>query len=235
MGAFLDVLRTEKKYPVSGRQVYQLRSLLRQVFPFDEYCRGGSGYMVRSVYFDSYDNQDFYEKEAGVECRKKIRLRTYGPDSPVKLEWKQKQGSVQRKRSLILTREDAEALIAGDYKALLSYDVPIAMEFYTLMVSKLYRPRCMVQYDRQAFAVPVNQTRITLDSGLCVHEGSYELFSESPSLYPAAGLEHATLEVKYNHFLPGYVKEILSPFGLIEISSSKYVAARRYGLGGRRI
>lgn len=235
MGAFLDVVRTEKKYPVSGQQVYQLISVLRQVFPFDEYCRDGRGYLVRSVYFDSYDNQDFYEKEAGVECRKKIRLRTYGQGSPVKLEWKQKQGNVQRKRSLILAQKDAEALIEGDYKVLFSYDVPIAKEFYTLMESRVYRPRCMVQYDRQAFAVPVNQTRITVDSGLCIHEGRYGLFLESPPLYPAAGLGHATLEIKYNHFLPGYVKDILSPFGLTEVSSSKYVAARRYGLGGRTL
>ena len=56
-----------------------------------------------------------------------------------------------------------------------------------------------------------------------------------PPLYPAADLGHATLEVKYNHFLPGYVKDILSPFGLSEVSNSKYVAARRYGLGGKPI
>lgn len=235
MGEFLDVLRTEKKYPVSGAQLYRLVSVLGQVFPLDEYCKDGRGYLVRSVYFDSFDNRDFFEKEAGVECRKKIRLRTYGKDSTVKLEWKQKQGSVQRKRSLILSREDAEALIKGEYRVLLSYDVPIAKEFYTLMVSQLYRPRCMVQYYRQAFVVPVNQTRITVDYGLSTHEGSFGLFSKVPPFYPAAGLGRATLEVKYDHFLPGYVKDILSPFGLTEISSSKYVAARRYGLGGRAI
>lgn len=235
MGEFLDVLRTEKKYPVSGAQVYRLVSVLGQVFPLDEYCEDGRGYLVRSVYFDSFDNQDFFEKEAGLECRKKIRLRTYGNSGPVKLEWKQKQGSVQRKRSLILAREDAKALVEGEYRVLFSYEEPIAKEFYTLMVSKLYRPRCMVQYIRQAFVVPVNQTRITVDSGLSSHEGSYGLFSELPPLYPAADLGHATLEVKYNHFLPGYVKDILSPFGLSEVSNSKYVAARRYGLGGKPI
>lgn len=235
MGGFLDVLRTEKKYPVSGAQVYQLVSVLGQVFPYDEYCKDGRGYLVRSVYFDSFDNRDFFEKEAGVECRKKIRLRTYGPSGPAKLEWKQKQGSVQRKRSLILTREDAMALIAGEYQVLFSYEEPIAMEFYTLMASQLYRPRCMVQYYRLAFMVPVNQTRITVDSGLSSHEGCYGLFSGLPPLYPAAGLGHVTLEVKYNHFLPGYVKDILSPFGFLEVSNSKYVAARRYGLGGKPI
>lgn len=235
MAEFLDVLRTEKKYPVSGAQVYQLISLLQQVFEPDEYCSSGTGYQVRSVYFDSYDNRDFYEKEAGLECRKKIRLRTYGPGTPVKLEWKQKQGSVQRKRSLMLEEKEARALLSGDYQILLTYDVPIAAEFYTMMVSQMYRPCCMVQYDRQAFMIPVNQTRITVDSRVMVHEGCYDLFSEFPPFYAAAEPGHGTLEVKYNQFLPGYVKEILSPFGLTEVSSSKYVAARKYGLRGGQI
>lgn len=35
MAKLLDVLRTEKKYPVSGAQVYQLISLLQQIFEPD--------------------------------------------------------------------------------------------------------------------------------------------------------------------------------------------------------
>lgn len=235
MAEYLDVLRTEKKYPVSGIQVYQLVSILRQAFELDEYCQDGNGYLVRSIYFDSYNNQDFFEKESGLECRKKIRLRTYGTDSPVKLEWKQKQGSVQRKRSLVLKRKDAMALTEGDYNVLLEYDAPIAAEFYTLMVSKMYRPCCTVQYYRQAFVIPINKTRVTVDSGLSAHEGRFDLFSEAPPLYYTARAGNAILELKYNHFLPGYVKDILSPFGLTEVSSSKYMAARRYGLRGGQL
>lgn len=122
----------------------------------------------------------------------------------------------------MLGKKEAQALLSGDYQILLTYDAPIAAEFYTMLVSQMYCPCCMVQYDRQAFMIPVNQTRITVDSRVSVHEGCYDLFSECPPLYAAAEPGHGTLEVKYNQFLPGYVKEILSPFGLTEVSNSKY-------------
>jgi len=41
-----------------------------------------------------------------------------------------------------------------------------------------------------------------------------------------------TLEVKYNHFLLSYIKEVLSPYITAETASSKYCASRRYSLGG---
>lgn len=232
MGQLLDVLRTEKKYPLSGRKIIMLSQSLRKCFPLDEYCRDSRGYMVRSIYFDSISNADFFQKEAGIECRKKIRLRTYGGNSPVKLEWKQKQGALQRKRSLMVKSSDVEKLLRGDYKCLLKYEEPIAKEFYTLMVTELYRPRSFVQYQRLAFIAPANNTRITLDSDLRVHEGNFSIFKEMPALYPVS-VGTATLEVKYNGFLPSYVKDILSPFMLTEAAESKYYASRKYGLGGK--
>lgn len=232
MGQLLDVLRTEKKYPLNGCKMIMLSQRLRKCLPLDEFCKDFRGYTVRSVYFDSISNADFFQKEAGIECRKKIRLRSYGGDSPVKLEWKQKQGALQRKRSLMIKTVDIEKLIGGDYKCLLAYEEPIAREFYTLMVTELYRPRSFVQYQRQAFTAPVNNTRITLDSDLRVHEGDFSLLKEIPALYPVS-VGKATLEVKYNRFLPSYVKEILSPFMLTEAAESKYYASRNYGLGGK--
>lgn len=230
MEQLLDVLRTEKKYPLSGSKIQLLCQRLKKCLPLDEFCTDSRGYIVHSIYFDSISNTDFFEKSAGIECRKKIRLRTYGANSPVKLEWKQKQGNLQRKRSLLIHAEDVRKLINSDYKCLLNYKEPIAGEFYTLMKTELYRPRSLVQYRRLAFTAPINNTRITVDSGLRVHEGAF-LFSGMPALYPVA-LGKATLEVKYDRFLPSYVKDILSPFVLTEAAESKYYVSRYYGLGG---
>ena len=235
MAELLDVLRTEKKYPVKGATVYSLSTKLRQVLPLDPHCSTGVGYLVRSLYFDSFSNRDFFEKEAGLERRKKIRLRTYGNGGPVKLEWKEKQGALQRKRSLIVTQPDAELLVQGRYQCLLNYQEPLAKQFYTYMISQAYRPRCLVQYRRLAFTAAMNETRVTIDSELCGHEGAFDLFAPQPPLYPVAAPGAATLEVKYNQFLPSYVKEVLSPFLLTEVANSKYYAARRYGLGGTMI
>lgn len=82
----------------------------------------GDGYTIRSLYFDSLEDVDWQEKEDGLELRRKIRLRNYGSQSTfAKLEMKQKQGANQKKRSLLLSKEDAQELISGDYSVLLNY------------------------------------------------------------------------------------------------------------------
>ena len=63
------------------------------------------------MYFDTIDDDDFFEKQNGLEVRRKIRLRCYDPDSTYAvLEMKQKQGVSQRKRSLRMSRDDARRL-----------------------------------------------------------------------------------------------------------------------------
>ena len=119
MSEFLDVLRTEKKYTVSPLTAGQITARLSYLLPLDGNCENAKPYIVKSLYFDSLYNRDYMEKGSGLEFRKKIRLRSYGDDGIVKLEWKRKQGSKQRKQSLLLSKTDAEKLIRGDYRCLL--------------------------------------------------------------------------------------------------------------------
>ena len=65
---------------------------------FLRFCRRtrinrGTGYPIRSLYFDTPEDRDFHEKEDGIELRRKLRLRCYAPDAAFALlEMKQKQG-----------------------------------------------------------------------------------------------------------------------------------------------
>lgn len=233
MAEVLEVLRTEHKYPLTAFEAETLRLRLSSILMPDPNSHGGDGYLVRSLYFDSFDNKDFFEKQAGIEYRKKIRLRTYGDGGIIKLETKQKQGSMQRKLSLTVSRTEAEALISSDYAFLLHHPDPLAEKLYAEMAVNLYAPRCVVDYHRFAFVVPVNDTRITFDSRLSGSESNFNIFDDSLQLYPVPPLGGVTLEVKYNHFLLSYVKEALSLDGHPECASSKYCAVRTYSLGGQ--
>lgn len=236
MSDILDVLRTEKKYPISAYEAERLRLHLEPVLTADSHSIDGRGYCVRSLYFDSFDNTDFFEKQAGIEYRKKIRLRIYGSsDSIIKLETKQKQGNLQRKLSIPVSRAEAEALIRSDYDFLLLRGEPLAHEFYALMKSQTYLPRCVVQYDRYAFTAPANDTRITFDSNLCGSESDFDIFNEQLPLFPVPPLCTTTLEVKYSGFLLSYVKDALNIGQLTENASSKYCAVRTYSLGGHTL
>jgi len=94
------VFREEKKYLISLPEALQACHRLAQVMHEDPH-NGISGYPVRSLYFDTLDDRDFHEKAAGVELRRKLRLRCYDPAADfAMLEMKQKQGASQLKRSL---------------------------------------------------------------------------------------------------------------------------------------
>ena len=105
MVELLDVLRTEQKYNLNPQEKAHLEFVLNGALHRDIHSIG-QGYMVRTLYFDTWDDQDFYDKVDGLETRRKIRLRIYEPNAhDAKLELKEKQGSLQRKRSLQLTQE----------------------------------------------------------------------------------------------------------------------------------
>ena len=226
-----DVSRVEKKYILSYRQAEQLFLKLKQVLPGDE-INGYEAYMVRSLYFDSYHNDDYFDKLAGIKNRKKIRIRIYDfEDGKAKLELKQKDGENQRKRSLTISRQEAEMMSRGDYEFLLKREEKIAEDIYYIMLKETYRPKCIVEYKRRAFAIPTNNIRITLDSEIMTSEGNLDLYSKSKAmLLPVESKNTVILEVKYNHFLLIYIKDLLQVCDVPQESYSKYTTGRYYGL-----
>lgn len=224
--AILDVLRQEKKYLMSLSETRILYGLLSKVLHEDEHNQSG-GYLVRSLYFDTPFDQDYYEKEDGLDNRKKIRIRVYSSKSDTaKLEMKEKFGQDQRKRSLTISQQQALDMINGNFEFLISMEESFAMELYLLMSQNLYRPKCVVEYDRTAFIVPENNTRVTFDMNIRATESDFDIFSDELSLYPVTSADDVTLEVKFNNFLLGYVKELVDSCGKMQVSNSKYVLSR---------
>ncbi|MEG1470715.1 MAG: polyphosphate polymerase domain-containing protein, partial [Anaerovoracaceae bacterium] len=144
-----QVLRQERKFLLDIQQSISLESKFSQIFRADD-NNGDNGYMVRSLYFDTLDDKDFFEKLDGVEVRRKMRIRTYSPDSDFAfLEMKQKQGSNQLKRSLKISREDATMLAQGNYAPLCNYPEEFAAECYVVLTMQVYRPKVMIEYLRK--------------------------------------------------------------------------------------
>lgn len=228
----LDVLRQEKKYLLMTEQTERMRRRLGRTLQEDIHGKQG-GYLVRSLYFDTPDDTDFHEKSDGIGDRKKIRLRIYDPgDKTAKLELKEKMCDFQRKRSLTVSREEAEQIMTGDYTCLLRREDTFALDMYLVMQEKAYRPRCVVEYDRTAWFVQENDIRITLDADIRATESHLDLFAEHLMTYPVSEQGVTTLEVKFNHFLLSYVRDLLSLHGQPQVSASKYCMARSVGMRG---
>lgn len=225
-----EVLRTENKYLLSYTQFRVLDNRFSKVLRQDENNKG-AGYKVRSLYFDTQQEQDFYEKEDGIELRRKIRLRIYDPNAEFAfLEMKQKEGANQKKRSLKVSREDGKMLTRGQYGCLLSYDNPFAAECYGLMNRKCYRPKSVVEYRRKAFVADENSTRITFDHDIVATEANFDIFSDKLMMYPVLDKYMLVMEVKYNGFMLSYIKDVVSSGGKSPLSVSKYALSRSAGL-----
>ena len=231
MSKEIRVFRTERKYILNQIQTSGIFARLSMIMQGDPH-NGTNAYMVRSLYFDTVFNDDYFDKMAGVERRRKIRLRIYDVNSPVaKLEIKEKQGTSQLKRSLTVTREEAIELQNGNYDVLRDRDEPLAGELYVLMTTKQYRPVCIVEYQRRAFMSPTNDIRITFDSKISSNEGNFSIFGDKLQNYPVFPMGKTILEVKYNGFLLSYIKDMISSLDCQESATSKYCMARIYGLG----
>jgi hypothetical protein len=225
----VEVLRREEKYPLSVIDMSNYKAQFSAILMPDKFSANGS-YMVRSLYFDTPDDKDFFDKLKEQNLRRKIRLRIYSPyDTKAKLELKQKENIFQKKRSLTISREDAVELINSNYSVLLKYDDDFAREIYSIMCMYAYKPKSIVEYQRYALMAKENNIRLTFDSEIRATESSFDLFSENLPLNPVFPKDKVVFEVKYDKFLLGYISDIVSTINVKNITSSKYCLSRTTG------
>lgn len=223
------VLRREVKYGLKEKEARFYAGKFQEIMGQDAHSQGGT-YRVRSLYFDTIDDQDFFDKMGEQYLRRKIRLRIYDPAAKwAKLEIKQKQGVFQKKRSIRLSRADAQALVAGNTSLLLDQDSDLAREIYALMTMRVYKPKTIVEYKRRAFVAKENDIRLTFDSDIRATEASMELFSPNLCLYPLLANQEVIFEVKYNRFMLSYIGDIIASIDRTSLSSSKYCLGRQQG------
>jgi hypothetical protein len=215
------------KYSIGEATAARVRASLDAVFMPRDPHGDADGYMVRSLYFDTIDDGDYRDKVDGLEIRRKIRLRVYSPDADTaKLEIKQKRGMEQWKRSVTVPREDVPLIVAGDYgKAAERLDSPLARSILSTMRAEGYIPRTIVEYRRLAYVLETDNTRVTFDSRLRATEASFDLFADSPAMYPV--MVPTILEVKYSNFLLSHIKGALTISNLLPTSASKYCLGRQ--------
>jgi hypothetical protein len=223
----LLVTRSELKYLISNQEYVYLSMLLKSVMDPDIHTRDDGTYYIRSLYFDSYDNKDYYTKDAGLEKRLKIRLRLYdlGSDQ-IKLEIKNKHDVYLIKETAIITREDAKKLSKGDIDCLLNYEHAVIGNLYHILKTNFYQPIILIDYEREAYVCDALGIRINFDKGIRASGSTLDLFDEAASLAPILEENMMVLEVKFNDILPDFYRDMLSSAKLVKTHYSKYCFAR---------
>jgi SPX domain protein involved in polyphosphate accumulation len=219
--------RNELKFYVDRRNAAGLREFLKGNMYLDSNAGETGSYCIRSLYFDTVDNNDYYDKILGCSIRKKIRLRVYNYSRDVvKLELKNRYSSCIYKESTNIMSEEADRLIKGDCSFLLNYNEQAAGKIFAFMHQSLYRPKLLIDYEREAYLYPVQNIRITIDKNVRVNTSSFDLFDKSVCMTPVLNKELYILEIKYDHMLPGFLRRVISGFEARRSEISKYCLGR---------
>ncbi|MEG2118133.1 MAG: polyphosphate polymerase domain-containing protein, partial [Clostridia bacterium] len=169
----------------------------------------------------------YNEKQRGVEYRQKYRVRIYNKsDDMIKLERKEKYGEFISKQSFVITKDEFYNLVSGnDIGFLLKSDSEMPPQMYWAIRTKLLKPAVIVDYRRDVLICDDGNVRITFDRELQAGIDTPDIFS-NVHVIDALNPDTMVLEVKYDDFLPSYIKKALQIKSQSREAVSKYVYCR---------
>lgn len=219
--------RHELKFFITDVQQEILKARIKHLCRRDENQKQADGYTITSMYFDTPYDRFLSESIDGVDRRHKYRLRYYDRNADfVKLERKSKFHGMTVKKAAVITQDEMQVLLNGQIPHCSDTHSEIKNELFCQMHMCGLQPKVIVQYCRDAYIHPSGNVRITFDRNIC---GSTELDAFGKSTISTVPLMNAgvhILEVKYDEFLPCFIREALQTEFLQKTSYSKYKQAR---------
>lgn len=219
--------RHEWKHEINPCDMAILRQRLRAVMKPDPHASNGS-YFVRSLYFDNAADRVLRDKLDGINNREKFRIRYYNHDpSLIRLEKKSKRSGLVCKESALLTAAEVQLLIDGRWEWMKESDKPLVCELYSKMISQGLRPRTIVDYTREPFIYGPGNVRVTLDYSIRTGLHSTDFLNCQCVTVPI-GSRPIIMEVKWDHFLPDLIWDIVQLESRRTTAFSKYAICRIY-------
>lgn len=216
------MFRFEKKYILNNLQVEQLKHRLSPIMKLDPILSGKEFYSIRSLYFDDYKDTCLKQVINGISERYKYRIRFYNDNTDyIVLEKKYKINNMTKKTSVQITKEIVDGILKGNF--VISKDNnKLLNEFYLMISTRGFRPVVIIDYDRIPYVYDAGCVRVTLDYNLSCSYDFDNLFSDEIRRIPLMEEGNTILEVKYNDFIPDYIRFCLQLDGLYRTSYSKY-------------
>ena len=215
--------RHELKFLIGQGDYVQLRAALRAQLAQDAHAGPDGCYHIRSLYFDDLYRTAYRQKAAGLEVRKKYRVRVYDCRAdPIALECKYKNGAYIYKETLPLSAGEYGALCRGECGFLLHRPQPLGPQFFVECRARVIRPCVIVAYDREAYVNDVGTVRITFDRALTAMAPGQDLFDPRAAGYHALPPGQMILEVKFTGLLPESIQSIFRAYSFVRTSASKF-------------
>lgn len=223
--------RHEYKYMIDGRQEAILRVKAECVLSRDPHTRPDGLYLVRSLYFDDFDDTCLWENLSGCDPRSKFRIRYYNDEfDRLFLEKKIKRQGMCLKESCTLTREECAFYIRGASPPIGDDMPPQKQRLLAEIQSRGLRPKSIVTYTRRPYVYGGGNVRVTIDSGISSSDEIGNFLSKPCAQRPVLPCGQHILEVKWGEVLPRHIKETILPEGAKWIAFSKYTMCRKHHL-----
>jgi hypothetical protein len=223
------VFRHELKFYINYIEYEALRRRLQHVLKRDKHSGSKGDYHIRSLYFDDMSSTALYEKQAGILTRKKFRIRIYNIDkSVIKLENKSRVGQFIHKESATLTYDMYCSIVNGDIEFLNLSNNKLFREFYLQLKTQILKPNVIVDYIREAYIYDVSNIRITFDKFLKTGLNRLDLFNKDLPTVDVMEEPKMILEIKYDQFLPDFIKNLLQISSHQRYAISKFVVCKKF-------
>lgn len=222
--------RHEYKVSLNTADYLILRSRMHTVLQRDPHVDESGQYLVRSLYFDSPKDTALREKINGVNRREKFRLRCYNGDvRHINLEKKSKRNGLCYKQNVTLSEQAVQAILHGNVEWMLASKQPLLTEFYSKWQTQGLRPKTIVEYQREPYVCSTGNVRITFDKDIRSGLFATDFLQQQLPLIRTMDEGGILIEVKYDAFLPEYIRKLLQIDNRQAASFSKYALCRVYG------
>ena len=224
----MSTFRHELKFEYNINASNSLIERLPYILKLDEHGKDGM-YKISSLYFDDYYDSCAFDNELGLARRYKYRIRYYNNDSDVlNLELKEKINGLCRKQKCRLSIDEYYAILNENFGELLyRKEKPLLVKFAKDMLCKQLKPKIITDYYRTAYVLRPLNIRITIDSNISASNEISRFLKGDYIKYPLLSDSFNVLEVKYDSFLPSYIKELCTDRGMVRQSFSKYYLGRQ--------
>jgi len=222
--------RHELKYYINAADYLTIKKRLSAIAEADDHTDESGTYKIRSLYFETPSDRVLKEKVNGVNNREKFRIRMYDNDTSfIRLEKKTKINGFCNKIDAPVTQEQCERLMSGDTSWMKESEHALLIELYAKMKYEQLRPKTIVDYVREPFIYRPGNVRVTLDSQIMTGVHVKDMFNPTLPMVRTHGTNIIIMEIKYDHFLPDIIQNLVRIQNRKTTAFSKYAAARMFG------
>ncbi|EQB38349.1 hypothetical protein M948_07150 [Virgibacillus sp. CM-4] len=222
--------RNELKHAISVAEYHVLQDKLQHYLRRDPNAKRNGRYLIRSTYFDNFDNKVLQEKKEGYLNRDKYRVRIYGKSGKViHLERKSKRNNLTFKTKCEISRSEFEKLRIGDITWMENDERALIRDLMFEMKYHQLKPKAVVDYEREPWIYPYGNVRITFDMKVQSSIQNTDMFNRHLPMIDVLEPHLIILEVKYDAYLPDVIKHLLQLSDTRQEAYSKYQLSRMYG------